>query len=355
MTTVQKSSALIMGVIALIAIYYLQSILTPFLIGVILAYLGDPVVDRLVKYKINRTFSVLIVFVVFLVVMVGVALVVVPMLVREVSGLIQDIPAFIAWLQEKASPWLIATFNIDPFDVSLDNLKQRMLANWQQAGGLAGRVLQEITASGAALVTALVSIALMPVVAFYLMRDWDDVLEKLHEMIPRHMEETAVALVKECDDVLSQFLRGQLLIMFLLGCIYALGLSIIGLNLAILIGLMAGLASIVPYLGFVVGIVAAALVALFQFQDGLHLVYVLIVFMVGQGLEGMVLTPLLVGDRIGLHPVAVIFAALAGGQLFGFFGILLALPVAAVVMVFVRHLRANYLESHYYQGPDDTA
>mgnify|MGYP003330723249 CR=1 FL=1 len=118
---------------------------------------------------------------------------------------------------------------------------------------------------------------------------------------------------------------------------------------------MAGLASIVPYLGFVVGIVAAALVALFQFQDGLHLVYVLIVFMVGQGLEGMVLTPLLVGDRIGLHPVAVIFAALAGGQLFGFFGILLALPVAAVVMVFVRHLRANYLESHYYQGPDDTA
>ena len=355
MTTVQKSSALIMGVIALIAIYYLQSILTPFLIGIILAYLGDPVVDRLVKYKVNRTFSVLIVFVVFLVVMVGAALVVVPMLVREVSGLIQDIPAFIAWLQEKASPWLIATFNIDPFDVSLDNLKQRMLANWQQAGGLAGRVLQEITASGAALVTALVSIALMPVVAFYLMRDWDDVLEKLHEMIPRHMEETAVELVKECDDVLSQFLRGQLLIMFLLGCIYALGLSIVGLNLAILIGLMAGLASIVPYLGFVVGIVAAALVALFQFQDGLHLVYVLIVFMVGQGLEGMVLTPLLVGDRIGLHPVAVIFAVLAGGQLFGFFGILLALPVAAVVMVFVRHLRANYLESHYYQGPDDTA
>ena len=119
MTTVQKSSALIMGVIALIAIYYLQSILTPFLIGIILAYLGDPVVDRLVKYKVNRTFSVLIVFVVFLVVMVGAALVVVPMLVREVSGLIQDIPAFIAWLQEKASPWLIATFNIDPFDVSL--------------------------------------------------------------------------------------------------------------------------------------------------------------------------------------------------------------------------------------------
>ncbi len=355
MTTVQKSSALIMGVIALVTIYYLQSILTPFLTGIILAYLGDPLVDRLVKCKVNRTVSVLIVFGVFLVVMVGAALVAAPMLVREVSHLIQDIPVFIGWLQERASPWLIATFNIDPFDVSLDNLKQRMLANWQQAGGLASHVLQEVTASGTALVTALVSIALIPVVAFYLMRDWDDVIGNIHEMIPRYMEETAVELVKECDDVLSQFLRGQLLIMFLLGCIYALGLSIIGLNLAILIGLMAGLASIVPYLGFVVGIVAASLAALFQFQDGLHLVYVLIVFMVGQGLEGMVLTPLLVGDRIGLHPVAVIFAVLAGAQLFGFFGILLALPVAAVVMVFVRHLRANYFESHYYQGPDDTA
>ncbi len=343
-----------MGVIALVAIYYLQSILTPFLIGIILAYLGDPAVDRLEEHKVNRTVGVLIVFFLFLVIMIGAALVVVPMLLREVSSLIRDIPVFIDWLQEKASPWLIATFNIDPFDVSVDHLKQRMLANWQEAGGLAGRVLQEVTASGAALVTALVSIALTPVVAFYLMRDWDDVVEKLHEMIPRYMEETAVELVKECDDVLSQFLRGQLLIMFLLGCIYALGLSIVGLDLAILIGLMAGLASIVPYLGFVVGIVAAALAALFQFQDALHLIYVLIVFMIGQGLEGMVLTPLLVGDRIGLHPVAVIFAVLAGGQLFGFFGILLALPVAAVVMVFLRHLRSSYLESHYYHGPDNT-
>lgn len=353
MTTVQRSSALVMAVIALVAVYYLQSILTPFLVGIVLAYLGDPIVDRLETYKINRTVGVLIVFVVFLVLIVATALVVVPMLVREVAGLIQDIPAGIAWLQEKASPWLVATFNIDPFDVSLDNLKTRLLGNWQQAGGLAGRVLQEVTASGAALITALISIALTPVVAFYLMRDWDGVIQKMHEMIPRIMEETVVGLVQECDEVLSQFLRGQLLIMLILGCIYAVGLSIFELKLALLIGLLAGLASIVPYLGFAVGIVAATLAAMFQFQDVLHLVYVLIVFVIGQVIEGMVLTPLLVGDRIGLHPVAVIFAVLAGGHLFGFFGILLALPVAAVVMVFVRHLCSSYLDSHYYHGPDE--
>jgi predicted PurR-regulated permease PerM len=353
MTTVQKFSALVLAVIAFVAIYYLQSILTPFLVGMVLAYLGDPVVDWLETYKINRTVGVLIVFVVFLVLIVGAALVVVPMLVREVAGLINDIPAGIAWLQEKASPWLVAAFNIDPFDVSLDNVKERLLGNWQQAGGLAGRVLQEVTASSAALIMALVSIALTPVVAFYLMRDWDEVIEKMHEMIPRTMEETAVRLVRDCDEVLSQFLRGQLLIMLILGCIYAVGLSIIGLNLALLIGLLAGLASIVPYLGFAVGIVAATLAAMFQFHEVLPLVYVLIVFVIGQVIEGMVLTPLLVGDRIGLHAVAVIFAVLAGGHLFGFFGILLALPVAAVVMVFVRHLRSSYLDSHYYQGPDE--
>ena len=161
---------------------------------------------------------------------IGAALVAVPMIIREVAGLIQDIPALFGWLQVKASPWLLSTFNIDPFDVSLEGIKHRLLANWQQAGGLAGRVLHEVTASGAALLTALVSILLTPVVAFYLMRDWDDVIGKLHDMIPRHMEETTVGLVRECDEVLSQFLRGQLLIMFILGCIYALGLSLIGLK-----------------------------------------------------------------------------------------------------------------------------
>ncbi len=352
MTTLQKTFGLLLVMVSLVAIYYLRPILTPFMMGIVLAYLGDPLVDRLEERRVNRTVGVLIVFVVFLVLLTGISLVVLPMLVREISSLIQDIPLLVAWLQKTASPWLVATFNIDPFDISLVSLKQRLLENWQQAGGLAGAVVQQATASGAALLTAFASIALTPVVAFYLMRDWDKVMLGIHEMIPREVEDTVVGLVKECDDVLSEFLRGQLLIMFLLGCIYALGLSILGLKLSLLIGMLAGLFSIVPYLGFIVGIVAAMFAALFQYQDLIHLAYVLIVFMIGQGLEGMVLTPWLVGDRIGLHPVAVIFAVLAGGQLFGFVGVLLALPIAAVAMVFVRHLRRSYLASELYGQGD---
>ena len=143
--------------------------------------------------------------------------------------------------------------------------------------------------------------------------------------------------------------------MFLLGCIYSIGLYLVGLDLAIMIGMLAGLASIVPYLGFFVGIIAAAIAAIFQFQDLFFLVYVAIVFGVGQALEGWILTPWLVGEKIGLHPVAVIFAVLAGGQLYGFIGVLLALPVAAVIMVFIRHMRASYLSSHYYENSDGSS
>ena len=183
------------------------------------------------------------------------------------------------------------------------------------------------------------------------MRDWDSLMARLVALVPRDMEREVRRLAGECDEVLSAFLRGQMLIMVILGLVYAIGLFFVGLDLAFLIGMIAGLASIVPYLGFIVGFGAAAVAALFQFGDPLMLVWVLAVFGVGQALEGMVLTPLLVGDRIGLHPVAVIFAILAGGQLFGFVGILLALPVAAVVMVFVRHLHGRYLASEYYDAP----
>ncbi len=217
-------------------------------------------------------------------------------------------------LQPILTPFLVETFGIDPFDLNLDALKTRITSDWQEAGGIVGRVLSEITASGVALLTTIANVALTPVVAFYMLRDWDQVMQRIREMIPRDLVDNTVSLLTECDEVLSSFLRGQMLIMILLGCIYTLGLTMVGLKLAFLIGMLAGLASIVPYLGFFVGIFAATLAALFQFQDAIHLVYIGIVFGVGQMLEGMVLTPWLVGDRIGLHPVAVIFAVLAGGQ-----------------------------------------
>ena len=348
MTTMQKTFALLLVALSLVLVYFLQPILAPFLAGIVLGYLGDPLVDRLERLRINRTAGVLLVFLVFILVLGAAMLVILPMVARELGALIRNIPAFIGWLQETASPWLLTRFGVDPFDVNFDHLATQVKDNWQQAGGVVGTLLAGATESSLAFLGTLGVVGLTPVVAFYIMRDWDDIMARIHEMIPREFEGTFVKLCRECDEVLGAFLRGQLLIMFLLGCIYALGLYIVGLDLAILIGMLAGLASIVPYLGFFVGILAASLAAIFQFQEGIYLLYVAIVFGIGQVLEGTVLTPLLVGDRIGLHPVAVIFAVLAGGQLFGFVGVLLALPVAAVIMVFLRYLHAHYLQSQYY-------
>ena len=308
-------------------------------------------VDRLEKFLINRTVAVLIVFLVFVSIFAALLLVVMPLFAREVTGLIRNVPILLSWLQTSVSPWLMNHFGVNPFDVDIEQLAEHLLGNWQEAGGMVGSILAQATASGVALAGYIGVIGLTPVVAFYLMRDWDEILKRIREMLPRESEKNFVNMAIECDEVLGAFLRGQLLIMFILGCIYALGLSLIGLDLALIIGLLAGAASIVPYLGFFVGIIAAAIAAIFQFQDLIYIFYVAIVFGIGQALEGWVLTPWLVGEKIGLHPVGVIFAVLAGGQLFGLVGILLALPVAAITMVFVRRLHASYLASDYYQQP----
>ncbi len=194
----------------------------------------------------------------------------------------------------------------------------------------------------------LMNLVLIPVVTFYLLRDWDLLIKGIRELLPRKIEPTVSTLASEIDEVLGAFVRGQLMVMFALGAIYTAGLWLIGLDLAFIIGMGAGILSVVPYLGTVVGLVAAVLAAVFQFQDLFHTIMVLLVFGTGQALEGMVLTPKLVGDRIGLHPVAVIFAVLAGGQLFGFLGILLALPVASALNVLVRHFRDEYTKSTLY-------
>jgi predicted PurR-regulated permease PerM len=194
----------------------------------------------------------------------------------------------------------------------------------------------------------LANLVLIPVVTFYLLRDWHIVIERVHELLPRRSEPHIVRLASEADTMLGAFLRGQLSVMTALAVVYSLGLWIVGLDLALLIGLIAGLVSFVPYLGFITGIALAGIAAYLQFQELLPLVWVALVFGIGQMLEGMLLTPWLVGDKIGLHPVAVIFAIMAGGQLFGFVGVLLALPVAAVLMVILREARRRYIDSTLY-------
>ena len=344
------------GVVALFCafIYLLHPILSPFLVGILLAYLADPLVDRLEKFKLSRTLSVVIVFALFTLILMLALLVLVPMLAKQLVRLYQLAPQMLDWLQQVALPWVQSHFGLAEGFWKFDQIKTAISAHMSQTTDIVGIVLSQATASGLALIGWLANFVLIPVVGFYLLRDWDLMMAKIRALLPRHREGQIVGLAQECHEVLGAFVRGQLLVMVALGGIYAAGLMLVGLELGLLVGVIAGLASIVPYMGFITGIAAAMIAGLFQFGlDPFHLIAIAAVFMVGQALEGMVLTPLLVGDRIGLHPVAVIFAILAGGELFGFTGILLALPVAAVIMVLIRHVHDLYKQSAIYGGSED--
>jgi predicted PurR-regulated permease PerM len=349
-TMTDSQKWLLFSIIALAAwlTYLLKPILTPFVVSITLAYLGDPLTDRLERYRLSRTLAVTVVFAVMALILVLILLWLIPQLGRQFERFIDSLPAYAQFLNETALPWLNRRFDLDiqPFDAQA--LVDLVKSHWQSAGGAAKSLLSSLSHSGGVLLAGLMNLLLVPVVTFYLLRDWDSLVAKLYDLLPRRIAPTVAQLAGEFDTVLSAFLRGQFYVMLALGAIYSTGLALVGLDLALLIGMTSGLLSFVPYLGTAIGIFSASLAALLQFQDALHLVWVLAVFGVGQILEGSVLTPLLVGDKIGLHPVAVIFAVLAGGQLFGFIGILLALPVASMIMVVLRHAHDWYKDSDFY-------
>lgn len=330
-------------------VYLLSPILAPFLVAAILAYVGDPLVDRLETFKIPRTLAVSIVFLVLTLIAVIALIVLVPLLEKQISTLLQKLPSYVQVIQNDFIPWLQQRFGFE-INFNSETLKSSLQGHWKEAGGIASTAVKYVTRSGAIVIQFIGSLVLIPVVTFYLLRDWDELVARVHELLPRKSEPVISMLAKQSDEVLGSFLRGQILVMMALATIYSVGLGIVGLELALLIGLIAGLVSFVPYLGFIVGIMIASIAAIFQFHDFMHIVYVAIVFAIGQMAEGMFLTPNLVGDRIGLHPVAVIFAVLAGGQLFGFVGVLLALPIAAVIAVIVRYVHERYKASKMYAG-----
>ena len=345
-----------LGVALLVAVllYFLHGILSPFLVGILLAYLADPLVDRLERMGLSRTWGVVVVFSLFVLLFLALLLVLVPMLAKQLVRLYELAPQMLDWLQHVALPWVQGRLGLADGFWKFDKIKAAIGAHMGQTTDIVGVVVSQATASGLALLAWLANLVLIPVVGFYLLRDWDLMMAKLRSLLPRQREAQVMGLAGECHEVLGAFVRGQLLVMLALGLIYAGGLMLVGLELGLLIGLLAGLAAIVPYMGFIIGIGAALVAGLFQFGgDPYAMVGIVAVFMAGQALEGMVLTPLLVGDRIGLHPVAVIFAILAGGELFGFTGVLLALPVAAVIMVLLRHVHDLYKESDMYAGDID--
>jgi predicted PurR-regulated permease PerM len=324
--------------------YLLAPVLTPFVAGALLAYVGDPLADRLQKLKLPRTLAVVAVFLITFLVLALLILLVGPLISAQIGALFDALPEIARQAEQVWMPNILGWLEIDAGD---DVGIGPFLAKYgEMFGSWSGKVLLSVSKSGGALAAAVLSLFLIPIITFYMLRDWDLIVAHLGALVPESQRETVFRLARESDDVLSAFLRGQILVMLALAFIYSLGLSLVGLKFAIAIGVVSGLVSFVPYLGFVFGIGLAALTVALEPNPLWQFVGVVATFSVAQFIEGSVLTPKLVGDRIGLHPVIVIFAVAAGGQLFGFFGILLALPAAAVLSVLVRFAYYRYLKEH---------
>lgn len=335
-------------------LYFLAPVLTPFALSALFAYLGNPLVERLQSRRVSRGAAVAIVFLLMTLAIGLLLAIIIPALIDQARSVPGYIETLHTWFDRVAAPWLQQEFGLSFAAFDPGRLFASLRTHLDDIGRVLPKLLGGLTTSGAAVAGWLANLLLIPLITFYLMRDWRLAVGRLHELIPRPLEPTVTQLVRESDVVLGSFLRGQMSVVLALAALYATGLSLAGLKFGMLIGIVAGIISFVPYLGPVVGIGGGLVSAIVSGGDiWVNVGLVLAVFMVGQVIESFFLTPKLVGESIGLHPVAVIFAVLAGGQLFGFFGVLLALPVAAVLVVVLRHTRQRYLDSELYRAESD--
>ncbi len=337
------------ALIVIFALRWLESVLTPFLIGAILAYLGTPLVNAAERRGMPRSLATTIVVLLFGLVLIAVFIVLIPLVQGEVALAAKRLPALMAQASAAMSPWLEQRFGIT-LSLDFETLKTFLTENVESAHELSLRLLSGVKAGSLIALKILINMALIPVVMFYLLRDWKMIGQRLEDLVPLDWQGRYRTIVAEIDDVLAEFLRGQFSVMVVLAIYYAIGLSLVGLDRALSIGILTGLLVFIPYVGFGLGFVLGVLAALLQWSGWPMFLAVLAVYGIGQLLENYVLVPWLVGDRIGLHPIAVIFALLAFGQLFGFAGVLLALPVSAALLVGLRHLRAEYMLSPFYRG-----
>lgn len=332
----------------------MSHIIMPFVIAALLAYLGDPWVNylstiRIYQKNLPRQWSAgLVLFCLLLLILLFVILLI-PLLETQISMVINKIPVMLDFIQNVLIPWLKKNFDITIDAHTLPQLKALLLDNWRQAGHVADKILFTLSRSSLLVLHVLINLILIPIVTFYLLRDWPVLLENMKNMIPRQYLTIMTDLAQQCNEVLSAFFRGQFLVMLALGLIYTVGLLLIKLEFALLLGIMIAILSIVPYLGTLLGLILAIGATVFQFHSLQPVLYTVILFAIGHLLESMVLTPWLIGNQVGLHPVMVIFAILAGGSLFGFFGVLLAIPVAAVLMVLLKYLYTLYKNTAFYQ------
>lgn len=343
------------GIVLLLwVLYLLKPVVIPFVVAFFMAYLFSPLVEQFCKVGLPRWLSISLVFI-----GIGIALTlavwyIIPLVWKQLIIARDSIPVGINWINSTFLPWVSATFNIEEMEIDTTHLSS-IVMDYVQTNYSADSIqamLLRVAQSGLNFIQIGGTVVLIPIIAFYFLLDWQRMLDSLRRLIPRPYEQSTLAVVQECHSVLGAFVKGQFLVMILLGVVYATGLQLIGLEVGLIIGMIAGLASIIPYLGFAVGIVAAIIATFLQFGiDWMQLVLVLVVFMIGQAVEGYILQPFLLGDKIGLSPVAVVFAVLAGAQLAGFMGMLIALPVAAVIVVLLRHLRDYYEKSNLYGQP----
>ena len=328
-------------------LYFLSPILAPFLFAAILAYISNPLVSWLARHRVRRALGTVLVMLFLGGLLLLLLLILLPLFIKELGLLSERLPGFLARLNDHLLPWIKTKFDVE-LQFDLAGLKDLIHENLQGADGLGMKLLASLKIGGLALLGFVVNLLLVPVVLFYLLRDWDTLLARINGLLPRRWHWQLSGIAREIDGVLAEFLRGQIAVMLLMSVLYVLGLWLAGLEFALPIGIITGMLVFVPYVGMLTGLVLATVVGLMQFPGASGVIPVWIVFGIGQTLEGALVTPLLVGKRIGLHPLAVIFALLAFGQIFGFFGVLLALPASAALLVGLRHLRSHYLNSSLY-------
>ena len=354
LTMDQKQTALWIGMwlLLMVLLVLLGPILTPFVIGAILAYILNPSVERVSRWhigswKVSRPVAVVFVSLLVLTAVVALVLVVVPVVQHQLPLLRDQVPGFLVRINETLSP-LLHKLHID---IKLDPASIKAVLGEQLAASqewLWKAVLASAKVGGTALLGWLAVLTLTPVVAMYLMLDWRKLLRLIVVAIPRRWARKTISMAKEVDELLAQYLRGQFMVMLVLAFYYSAGLALAGFDAAIPVGMITGLLAFIPYIGFGLGLILALIAGLLQFAGWKGIILVALIYSGGQALEGFYLTPRLVGKRIGLHPLVVIFALLAFGQLFGFVGVLLALPSSAILSVVFRHLRTQYVKSNFY-------
>lgn len=356
MSVTLRRQALFWGAAAvalIVFLYVFSGILLPFVAGMALAYFLDPVADRLQRLGLSRLMATIVILFAFIIVLVLAIVVLVPVLASQMADFAAKLPEYVTRLQSLVTnfdpQWLERRFGVDAA-----GLKEGLNSLLTSGFGLLTTLFQSIWSSGMALVSVVSLLVVTPVVAFYMLLDWDRMIAVVDSWVPRDHVETVRAIFSDINTATAGFVRGQGTLCLVLGCMYAVGLTLTGLNFGILIGLFAGLISFIPYVGSLTGLVLAVGVAFVQFwPDWIMVVVVAFVFFAGQFIEGNILQPKLVGKSVGLHPVWLMFALFAFGALFGFVGLLIAVPAAAAIAVLVRFALSRYLESPLYKGTGD--